>query len=119
MMGQLYIYRDFNARTANETDIIEQDKFDTNFGLQNQVNVPKRNSHDKQIKSRGKEFLDTCKVNDIIIVNGRKTADIFGKFTCHEWNGSTLVDYMLTPFDSLENVICFKIGVFIPWLSDH
>ena len=108
-MGQVYIYGDFNA-TANETDIIEQDKFDTNFGLQNQVNVPKRNSHDKQITSRGKEFLDICKVNDIIRVNGRKIGDIFGKFTCH---------YMLTPFDSLENVICFKIGVFILWLSDH
>ena len=41
--GQVYIYGDFNARTAKETDIIEQDKFDINFGLQNEVNTPKRN----------------------------------------------------------------------------
>ena len=82
-MGQVYM-GDFNARTAKEIDIIEQDKFDTNFYLQNQVNIPKRNSQDKQITSRGKEFLDICKINDIIIVNGRKIGDIFGKFTCHE-----------------------------------
>ena len=108
--GQVYIYGDFNARTAKEIDIIEQDKFDTSFGLQNQVNIPKRNSHDKQITSRGKEFLDICKINDIIIVNGRKIGDIFGKFTCHEWNGSSLVDYMLTHFESFENVLFFKNG---------
>ena len=110
-MGQVYIYGDFNARTAKEIDIIEQDKFDTNFYLQNQVNIPKRNSQDKQITSRGKEFLDICKINYIIIVNGRKIGDIFGKFTCHECYGSSLVDYMLTPFGSFENVLCFKIGV--------
>ena len=117
--GPIYIFGDFNARTATEHDIIEQDKFDINFGMQNQKRMIKRNSLDEILTSRGKELIDICKINDIAIVNGRKIGDIFGKFTCHVWHGSSQIDYMLTPCDSFDNVICFEVGPFLPWLSDH
>ena len=76
--GQIYVFGDFNARVAIEIDFIEQDKYDLNYGLQNPTNIPKSNSYDNKINARGKEIIDLCKINDVIIVNGRKLGDIFG-----------------------------------------
>ena len=42
------------------------------------------------MNQRGRELLDLCKVNDMIISNGRKIGDLFGKYTSHQWNGSAL-----------------------------
>jgi hypothetical protein len=52
-------------------------------------------------------------------VNGRKKGDIFGRYTCHNWNGSSVVDYFLTPLSFVDRVSYFSVGDFIPWLSDH
>ena len=55
---------DLNARTGNERDFIEYDKFDISQHLPN--------SEDQIINTRGNELLDLCKLNDFLIVNGRK-----------------------------------------------
>ena len=78
-----------------------------------------RNSEDRILNVRGKELLDLCKLNKLIITNGRKSGDPFGKFTCHKWNGSSVVDYLLSPISSFDSVTSFIVGDFIPWLSDH
>ena len=83
---------------------------------ENQVN---RNSEDKHKNSRGEELLDVCKLNNLLIANGRKPGDLFGKFTCHNWNGSSVVDYVIFS-ECLNNVVVrFLVGSYIPWLSDH
>ena len=60
-----------------------------------------------------------CKLNDFLILNGRKVGDLSGNFTSHQWNGSAVVDYVLTPNDFAKNISKFSVGKFVPWLSDH
>ena len=96
--GIVLVQGDLNARIGKELDFIESDKFDEDFGIENFSNHPRRNSEDTKVNQRGKELLDLCKVNDLLITNGRKVGDLFGKFTSHQYNGSALNDYLLTPY---------------------
>lgn len=79
-----------------------------------------RNSEDlKLVNDRGKDFLDLCRTNDICIANGTTVGDIFGKYTCHQARGSSVVDYLLTPFRAYPQVIELVVGEYLPSLSDH
>ena len=53
------------------------------------------------------------------IANGRTLGDIFGKYTCHQKKGSSVVDYLITPYKSLDNIAHFTVGDYMPNLSDH
>ena len=63
--------------------------------------------------------MDICKFNDLLFLNGRKLGDLSGSFTSHQWNGSAVVDYVLSPNWFIKNIPKFSVGNFIPWLSDH
>ena len=63
--------------------------------------------------------MDVCKANELLILNGRKIGDIFGKMTSHQWNGSSVVDYFLAQNSFCQNISQFSVGNYIPWLSDH
>ena len=118
--GDAYILGDLNARTGNENDFITYDKFDETFGITNNKVYLKRNSEDlAKTSSRGNDLLDFCKGNNTAIVNGRTIGDLNGKMTCHQWNGSSVVDYMLTSNEICNNITSFKVGDFLPWISDH
>ena len=55
-----------------------------------------RNSEDNVPSDhRGKELLEMCKSLGLLILNGRKVGDLFGKYTSFQWNGSSVVDYVL------------------------
>ena len=116
--GIVLVQGNLNARTGQDKDYIEYDKFDQHF-VQNLNNQHTRNSEDLTINPRGKELLDVCKLNDILIMNGRKIGDLFGKFTSHQWNGSSVVDYAITSNEFSKNVLEFAVGEFVPWISDH
>ena len=73
----------------------------------------------KLVNQRGKAFLDICRINDLSIANGRAMGDLFGKYTCHQKNGSSVVDYLITPPKSLQEVLEFRVGDLHPLLSDH
>ena len=75
---------DFNAKTGNEDDFITYDKYDDNTETDCRETSRKRNSQDKALNERGKYLLDMCKGLDLSIINGRKTGDIFGNFTCFQ-----------------------------------
>ena len=82
--------------------------------------VPNRNSEDKvPADHRGKELLELCKSLQLVILNGRKIGDLFGKFTSLQWNGNSVVDYVLVSKSIYSSITYFQIGNFIPWLSDH
>ena len=115
--GQVFVQGDLNARTANESDFIKYDKYDKM--LTNYDNQIRRNFQDHKKNMRGVELLDICKINDLMILNGRTTGDLFGSFTSHQWNGSSVVDYALTSNAYMENVLSFRVGPYLPWLSDH
>ena len=110
---------DLNARVGQENDFIVHDKFDQELGVKNFENQRMRNSQDKIINTRGKELLDVCKLNDFLIMNGRKVGDIFGNLTSHQWNGSSAVDYFIAPNTFAQNILNFSVGKYIPWISDH
>ena len=117
--GEVIIQGDVNARTGCHPDFIASDKFDNVFGIENQDDNPIRNSEDKITCERGAVLLDLCKSLDFRIANGRKAGDIFGKYTSIQWNGSSVVDYVMTSLTSFYKITDFKVGKFYPWFSDH
>ena len=117
--GDVMIQGDLNAKTGKLEDIITPDKSDELFDLCIDQPPQKRNSQDDTVNPRGNELLDLCKSLDLNIVNGRKTGDLFGNYTCFQWNGNSVVDYLVTSSCALENVMKFQVGDFLPWLSDH
>ena len=56
---------------------------------------------------------------DINIINGRKTGDPFGQHTCIKYNGNSVVDYVIASPTVYDKISLFKVGEFLPWLSDH
>ena len=116
--GTVLVQGDLNARTGVEQDFVTFDKLD-NSDSNCAEDLYSRNSEDKTTNKRGKELLDICKVNELLITNGRKVGDLFGKFTSHQWNGSALNDYLLTPVPFLNRIASFSVGDYVPWISDH
>ena len=120
--GEVIVMGDLNARTGLEDDIIKIDKFDNvDIPNINQNNdIPSRNSEDKlTANQRGKELIELCKALKLAIVNGRKNGDLFGKCTSFQWNGNSVVDYVLSSHNLFHNIETFTIGNYIPWISDH
>ena len=117
-----HIFGDFNARIRDEQETLSYDKSDEELGVDTNIHEPppRRNSEDmKLINKRGKELLDICKINDLVIANGRTIGDLFGSYTCHQKKGSSVVDFLLTSFRTSKHVISFSIGTYMPNLSDH
>ena len=117
--GQVIINGEFKSKTSNEIDYIIPDKYDHCFVTNYTENMRKRNSQDKSIDERGKAILEMCRGLDLTIINGRRTGDIFGKFTCFQWNGNSVVDYVITSGQISQKIPNFWVGEFIPWLLDH
>ena len=116
--GRIILQGDFNAHTNMDSDTIAPDKFD-NTSIPNN-NIPQRNSEDKiPSDHRGKELLELCKASGLVILNGRKTGDIYGKLTSFQWNGNSVADYVIVSQSIYDNIYFFKIRDYIPWLSDH
>ena len=89
------------------------------FGISNQEKPLPRNSEDRKTFPRGDSLLNLCKSLDFLIVNGRKSGDIFGKFTSSQWNDSSVVDYVITSMASFDRISSMEVNNFYPWLSDH
>ena len=114
-MVTFFIQGDLNGRIGKTHDFLAHDKFDDVFGIQNNYNLPTRNSEDTFVNTRGRELLGVCKTNDYTIINGRKV----GNYTSHPWNGSSVVDDLITPDENYDNILNFSVGAYTPWLSDH
>ena len=117
--GEVILQGDLNARTAAMPDFLTKDKFDEHFGICNEEKNTPRNSEDKKVCERGSLLLDICRSEDLVIANGRKPGDLFGKFTSIQWNGSSVVDYVIAPSSNISRVVDFSVGKFYPCLSDH
>ena len=117
--GVALVQGDLNARIGAEKEYVQHDKYDETLGIENLTNQHPRNSQDQVVKTKGKELLDTCKMYDYLIMNGRTIGDLFGKYTSHQWNGSSVVDYFIAPNTFSKRITHFKVGQYLPWLSDH
>ena len=118
--GKVVVQGDFNARTNVIDDNVTADKYDTSFIENPCIDIPIRNSEDKaQADHRGKELIELCKSLGLVTLNGRKVGDLFGKYTSHQWNGSSVVDYAIVDQAIFKSISFFEVGNFIPWISDH
>ena len=75
-------------------------------------------SQDKITDTRGNHLIDICVGNQLRILNGRLAGDSFGKFSCHTYNGSSTVEYVIVSEPLLFEIPLFHIANFIPTLSD-
>ena len=118
--GRVIIQGDINAHTSNERDFIKTGNF---FDINDETDIQNwetRNSEDKiLVDHRGNALLELCKTLNLLILNGRKTGDLFGKITSFQSNGNSVVDYVLTEHELFEKIAWLKVGKYLPWISDH
>ena len=122
--GKVVLLGDFNSRTNNYPDYIVNDdsKFIPvpNNYVNDHQSFPRRSQDTKCTNCKyGKELLEFCKVTGMRIANGRVFGDPVGKYTCHQYNGSSVVDYVLCDSSTLCQMRYFIVEDLIGDLSDH
>ena len=120
--GEIILGGDFNSRLGyKHKDYILSD---TNEFLPIDSSVTEtdifafRNSQDKKTNTNGKHFVDLCMVNNLKILNGRKIGDLTGKYTCHQYNGSSVVDYITVEPNIFDKINYFQVLPLTTY-SDH
>jgi hypothetical protein len=121
-VGEIVLTGDLNARTGIKPDFVvgDNDKnvpLDLNYIMDK--NMPVRNSFDSKVDKRGNEILDLCVSARLRILNGRKAGDSLGYFTCHKWNGNSVVDYALVSEGLFDEISYFKVSQAFLDISDH
>ena len=118
--GLVILQGDFNAITNQQPDFIVNEESTETLDIEDYPIIPARNSEDsRKTNLRGESMLELCKTLNMNILNGRKTGDLFGKTTSFQWNGNGVVDYVISSYDLFPHITYFKIGDYIPWVSDH
>ena len=102
---------DFNARPgAHKQDIIN----DGNDGIQVPDtyipdNTLNRTSCDDKVNKYGRKLLNICSSNQMRFLNGRCLGDFTGNYTCWQWNGASVVDYVIIQNDDFHKISWFQI----------
>ena len=120
--GCVIITGDINARTGKSNDYIIPDKHNllSEEGEDDDsLLFPERNSEDQKLDNRGEELLEMCRSLGLVILNGRKPGDMFGKVTSIHSNGCSVVDYVVSDHETFGNIPSLNVGKYSPWLSDH
>lgn len=117
-VGDIMMVGDLNARTSSCPDSINGDS-DIVFPIYANDNIPTRNSMDKTLDSRGKHLLEICIQSQLCILNGRCLGDTLGNFTCHNYNGSSVVDYSIVSENLYNDIVYFNVEKLNGVLSDH
>lgn len=108
---------DFNARTGNKSDFVEDDiiEYTENHNylssdyISDYFNL-RRFSLDKTVNNFGKCLTDLCSVLNIHIMNGRCGSDKnVGDYTFIGRNGTSVIDYIIASFSLFDNVVDFDV----------
>ena len=121
--GNICTIGDFNSRIANQNEsFLINNPFPTNEESDCDENIKeyinKRNSEDQKKNSYGTLLLKLNNENKLLTLNGRKIGDTTGRFTCHKYNGSSVVDLCICDSHLYNSVSSFKVLPH-PWFSDH
>ena len=114
--GKIFLSGDFNSRTSDSPDYIEND---SSFIHTDNNILPDNYTCDKQIKRKnrdtimnlhGKALLETCVEAKLRILNGRFLGDSFGSFTYYDARGGcSVVDYMIVSEDIFHCISYFNV----------
>ncbi|CAB3983013.1 Hypothetical predicted protein [Paramuricea clavata] len=104
--GKILLCGDFNARTGTLNDFIDNEFPENDFQIP--IAIEKRCSKDSH-NNYGRSLLDLCVGNNLIILNGRTKGDFTGQYTCHTYNGASVVDYAIASYDLLKSIINFSV----------
>ena len=112
---------DFNARTGElNTEIIHDPS--ENFGPRAHQSRPSyintRVSKDAILNERGRKLLEMLESCNLTILNGSTIGDVTGELTSYQYNGASVVDYIATSPDVLDNVDNFRV-ISLTQFSDH
>ena len=115
---------DMNARTGNlsepsvsNNDLLDE-LIDGSFQCKSHNMTSTRNSEDETINERGRKLLDLASEADLKILNGSTVGDIFGRYTCLHYNGSSVVDYAMVSNCIMNSIDHFRVLDFTNF-SDH
>ena len=110
--AEIILARDFNARTG-EIDDAPPDNV-----MQNHPKLLElRMYDDTTINTYGKKLLELLKNNDLLMFNGRTCFDTNtrnSQFTCHKYNGASVVDYVIAGPHTFNKILDFSVGNKLP-----
>ena len=114
-IGKIFLCGDLKSRTGNKSDYVEtcnlERYIDTVPNDLYEDNVDVRVSEDNTTNVYGDRLLHLCKETGLRIVNGRLCEDKGkGKFTCFNYFGSSVVDYLLTNYADFPIINTFNVG---------
>ena len=123
-LGSVALLGDFNARTAEQEDVLLNDSPADNHHLvlpdyyENDFECRRRRSMDRSVNSFVRKLLEICKGSRMRILNGRAVGDQIGNFTSHQTKGQSVVDYAIIEDTLLDRVSSFNVHP-PHYLSDH
>ena len=113
--GWVLLCGDFNARTNDINDFIEDDEVDDYLSIDDNYlpdqHLDKRVNRDVYpINASGTAFIEFCKASGYRIMNGRVDKDNSSNFTCFANNGNSVVDYALLRQENFLMVEKLSVG---------
>ena len=101
---------DFKSRTKNLDDTICKKKHDHQLveGFYSKITT-KRCNQDQNENGYGSKLVEFCISSGLYIANGRTLGDFQGKLTCHQWNGSSTVDYAILSQSLKSSIRHFRV----------
>ena len=117
--SNIILLGDLNARTGylqeinyniDHTSVTKIDIEETSYTY--------RENEDTTINVYGRKLLKLANEANLIIANGKTIGDLNGRFTCHKYDGNSVVDYCLMSCHLYDTARYFK--VYDPqFYSDH
>ena len=122
--GETMFLGDMNARTGQLDDFVRNDPADDIYlplpaGCSKNKHVLKRRNCDSSTNGYGHSLLEICKVTEMLMLNGRSLGDSTGSLTCHQYNGSSCVDYVIISQSAVQYVNALSVLDWMPTHSDH
>ena len=112
---------DFNARTGGIEDRVLCDKIpglDSLEDVMECLHLSDRNCMDRKKNTHGTNLLDLCLENNLAVINGRTSGDLFGDLTYVNYCGASVIDYFATS-QSLYGSINYMRVEDLNNFSDH
>ena len=114
--AEIILAGDFNALTGDIDDAPPDNVMQNHPKL-----LELRMNDDKTINTYGKKLLELLKNNDLLMFNGRTCFDTNtrnSQFTCHKYNGASLVHSVIAGPHIFNKILDFSVGNKVP-NSDH